>query len=277
MFGTFHITTVRGVPIYLHFTVLLLLYLLRDLGLAGSLVVSAIILLSVALHELGHTLVSLRYGIPVQDILLTPVGGVARLRGLPDNPRHEIRIALAGPYVSLALALVGYALAFFFMEVRLEIPLIVTAWFAGVNTALLLFNLLPSFPMDGGRVLRGWLSQRKGPLEATRIASQLGRYMAIAFIVIGLVRPGNGMLAVIGLFIFMAAGSEYRMMQVKTWQQQTFGNPTVDSPLEAEFEASPPPYATESASKPPSGLFGDMLITAVDLFEEIGSAWRKRS
>lgn len=275
MIGAFHITTVRGVPIYLHFTVLLMLVLFRGLGLLGALIASGFILLSVALHELGHTLVSIRYGIPVQDIILTPVGGVARLRGLPDNPRHEIRIALAGPYISLVLALLGWALVFLFIRLQWPLAFGLAGWFAGINTALLLFNLLPSFPMDGGRVLRGWLSQRKGPLEATRIASRLGRIMAVAFILIGLIRPGSGTLAVIGLFIFLAAGSEYRAMLMKTWQQETFGPPEA-GPLEADFEAGPPPYATsDHRPKPPTGLLGDMWITATDLLREIRNLPRR--
>lgn len=274
MIGAFHITTVRGVPIYLHFTVLLMLWIFRGFGLPAALLVSTLILLSVALHELGHTLVSIRYGNPVQDIILTPVGGVARLRGLPDDPHHEIRIALAGPYVSLALALGGYALVFLFIFLEWPVAFGLSAWFAGINTALLLFNMLPSFPMDGGRVLRGWLSQRKGPLEATRIASQLGRVMAVAFIVIGLIRPGNGGLAIIGLFIFLAAGSEYRAMVMKTWQRETFGS-VEPGPMEADFEASPPPYAEKQTPKTPNGLLGDMWTTAVDLVREVRGVCRR--
>jgi Zn-dependent protease len=201
------------------------------------------------------------------------VGGVARLRGLPENPRHEIRIALAGPYVSLLLALTGFGLGYLTALGGMGLLTAVLIWFASINTALLLFNLLPSFPMDGGRVLRGWLSQKKGPLEATRIASQLGKYMAVAFIVLGLLGPASGSLAVIGLFIFLSAGSEYRMMQMKTWQDQSFGQ--AGNRFDPGFEASPPPYASKARTATPSGLWGDMRITAVDLFQEICSACKR--
>jgi len=266
MLGSYLITTVRGVPIRLHFTAILMLFFLRDLGILTAILVSVMLLFSVALHELGHTVVSQKYGIPVQDIILTPIGGVARLRGLPENPHHEIRIALAGPYVSLVLALIGYVLFFTSLSLGSDMLSILLGWFAGMNTALLCFNMLPSFPMDGGRVLRGWLTTRKGPLEATRIASTLGKYMAIGFIAIGLLTPGRLTLALIGFFILTAAKSEYRMMQIKAFQQENFGE-TAGS-AEADFEASPPPYETPHLSLP-KGLFADFLYTWKDLFTEV--------
>ena len=268
MIGSYQITEIRGVPVRVHFTVFLMLFLFGGGGIVWTLYLCLAVLLSVALHELGHTVVSQRYGVNVRDIILTPVGGVARLEGLPENPRHEIRVALAGPYVSLLLFLLGFILYLGFANLRMRFPAEAAAWFAGLNLVLLLFNLLPSFPMDGGRVLRGWLSQRKGALEATRIASQVGKYMSIAFIVLGL-SSGNYSLAVIGLFIFMAAGSEYRMMQVRDWQERQFGGAADPQSIpETEFQAGPPPYETKSASRAMDGFLGDVVQTWKDLFEE---------
>jgi len=269
MLGSFLITTIRGVPIRLHFTALFLLPWVH--GQVGNplttLLISALILASVALHELGHTLVSQRYGVEVEDILLTPIGGMARLRGIPKDPRHEIRIALAGPYVSLFLAVVGFLVTL--GELQLGIQPLFFVWLAGLNLMLFLFNLLPSFPMDGGRILRGCLTRSKGALEATRLAAKIGKYMSIAFIVLGL-SSGNLSLALVGLFIMMSAGSEYRMMQLKHLREQQVGGGSV-SAGEAHFNASPPPYASAHAPKLPDNLLGDILITFRDLYQEVYS------
>ncbi|MDA3872945.1 MAG: M50 family metallopeptidase [Kiritimatiellae bacterium] len=268
MIGSFLLTTVRDVPIRIHFTAFFLLPMIYNVvpSLWVALLYSLIILLSVTLHELGHTVVAQRYGIRVQDIVLTPIGGVARLTGIPENSHHEIRIALAGPYISLMLALSGAALCFLSTFTGSRLLFALFFLFTTVNTMLLLFNMLPSFPMDGGRVLRGWLSQKRGALEATRIASQIGKYMSIGFIVIGLT-TGRLSLALIGVFILLSGGSEYRMMQVKAWQEAQLG---VDSlSPEPEFTASPPPYATASTLHAPEGFLGDLLLTFRDLYQEI--------
>lgn len=268
MFGSFLITTVRGVPIRLHYTaIFMLLFFPKETGLLEKLAISALLLFSVALHELGHTIVSQKYGIPVKDILLTPIGGIASLRGMPEDPHHEIRISLAGPYVSLLLAVLGYILLFATAGLRIELLSLLFLYLAGMNTALLCFNLLPSFPMDGGRVLRGWLTTRKGPLEATRIASTLGKYMSIAFIVIGL-GTYRFSLALIGFFILSAGKSEYRMMQMKTYHDQTHGG--ITPPGEADFEASPPPYQQSGQAHQglKKGLLADIVYTWKDLVTE---------
>jgi len=285
MIGSFYITRVRGVPIRLHFTALLFLpwfhsivsrinHLPESWVLPVTLLLIAILLISVALHELGHTLVAQRYNIRVQDIVLTPIGGVARMAGGLEDPRHEIRVALAGPYVSLSLFAVGMILS----EAGLRMSWIWLGAFARVfaymNLMLFLFNLLPSFPMDGGRVLRGWLAQRKGMLEATRIASSLGKYLSIGFIVIGL-SSNRFNLAIIGVFIFMAAGSEYRMMKLRAWQEQTFGMRVGHPADPALVEVSPPPYQPRKAgAKERPGLLGDIITTATDLVSEVFQSTR---
>lgn len=275
MLGSFHITTVRNVPIRVHFTTLILLLVMaRNFqNPLVAVVYTFFILLSVALHELGHTVVSQRYGTKVQDILLTPIGGIARLQGLPENPRHEIRIALAGPYVSLLLFFLGAGL--FILTLQLGLPPELPFAFAWINAMLFLFNLLPNFPMDGGRVLRATLTRKKGALESTRISAQVGKFMSITFMVVGFVSE-NISLMVVGAFILMSAGSEYRMMRMKHWQNQQMGGPGMDA-AEADFQASPPPYATKQGPKVPDNLFGDILITFRDLFEEICASCSTRA
>ncbi len=279
--------TVRGVPIKVHVTAFFLLPwfygAVEAMGMPSSwtlwitLLFITLLLTSVALHELGHTIVAQRYNMRVQDIILTPIGGVARLRGEVENPRHEIRIALAGPYVSLALALTGLLISRLSYAQGWELIGATFYIFAFMNGMLFAFNLLPSFPMDGGRVLRGVLAQKKGMLEATRIAAGLGKSIAIAFLVIGL-SPRRTNLAIIGVFILWAAGSEYRMMKLKAMQEQMFGGTSI-GPNAGEgdlnqVDVSPPPYASEQKKSPRvalNGFLGDVVMTARDLFEEVFS------
>jgi len=263
MLGSFFITEIRGVPIRLHFTALFLIPWIYGQvpNLLITLVICVLILGSVGLHELGHTLVSQRYGVDVQDIILTPVGGMARLRGLPHDPRHEIRIALAGPYVSLILAITSFGLAL--VMARLGLRSFPFGYLAILNAMLFFFNLLPSFPMDGGRVLRAVLAQKKGALEATRIAAKTGKVICIAFIILGLALNIFS-LVIIGIIILMLSNSEYRMMQM----QHAYGERTMDA-SEAHFSASPPPYASSQGPKIPDNLLGDALLTFRDLYEEV--------
>jgi Zn-dependent protease len=293
MLGSFSVTTVRGVPIRIHITAFFLLPwfygAVEALGLSPNwtfwitLLFITLLLTSVALHELGHTLVAQRYRMQVQDILLTPIGGVARLRGEVADPRHEIRIALAGPYVSLLLALISFSVSRAAFHVEW---LFVAATFhimALMNGLLFAFNLLPSFPMDGGRVLRGVLAQKKGMLEATRIAAGLGKSIAIVFIVIGL-STNRINLAVIGVFILWAAGSEYRMMRLKAVQEQMFGGAVTSGSASSpggldQVEVSPPPYAGNQRKRSGGielkGFLGDAVLTARDLWEETFSPVRR--
>lgn len=266
MLGSFFITEIRGVPIRLHFTALFLIpWIFAQVpNLLVTLIICVLILGSVGLHELGHTIVSQRYGVDVQDIILTPVGGVARLRGLPDDPRHEIRIALAGPYVSLFLAVASFILTL--GVTRLGLTSFPFGLLAVLNLMLFLFNLLPSFPMDGGRVLRGVLSQKMGALEATRIAAKTGKIMCIGFIVLGLA-TNNFSLVIIGIIILTLSGSEYRMMRMKHWHEQQTGGQTAD-PSGAHFTAGPPPYASSQGPHVPDNLLGDVLLTFRDLYQE---------
>lgn len=271
--GSFHLLDVRGVPVRIHLTALFLLpFILRaSNSLFFGLLAFVMILLSVALHELGHTLVAQRYGVTVQDIVLTPIGGVARLHGLPEDPHQEIRIALAGPYVSLFLSLCSVGLLIAGLH---RLPLFFSSlflYFCVLNLMLFLFNLLPCFPMDGGRVLRAWLSLKKGAMEGTRIAAELGKYISLFLIVCGLAW-GHFPLILIGGFMLLSGGSEYRMMKLRAWQQQSFG---AEPAADAGFEAGPPPYEKSRRTLPP-GLLQDLWLTATDLVDEIRSSLSAR-
>lgn len=270
MLGSFHIVEVRGVPIRIHFTAIFLLPLiLRSFdSFLFALCYAVMILFSVALHELGHTVVAQRYGMTVQDIILTPIGGVARLSGIPDDPHQEIRIALAGPYISLLLALSGGSLFWLGLKILPEFLNILLLYFAALNLILFVFNLIPCFPMDGGRVLRAWLSIKKGALEGTRIAAELAKYISIFFIVTGLAYQ-HPSLTLIGFFILFFGGSEYRMMKIKAWQAQSFGNPAPDLSAGNDFVVSPPPYETSKHTLRQHPFLKDLMGAATDLYAEI--------
>ena len=229
MGGSFKIGRVFGIEIKVHWTFLLLLVFFaflgyRDSGNAiGALATAAVVValfFCVLLHEFGHSLVAQRLGIEVPDITLLPIGGLARLKRLPDKPMDEVKIAIAGPLVNFVLAPL-----FFGMALLLGADLsVVSGGLVGVdslggafavlallNLVLAVFNLIPAFPMDGGRVLRGLLAIRLGPVRATDISSGVGQFFGIVFILIGLFF--NPLLALIGLFILLGASGESQMVR----------------------------------------------------------------
>jgi Zn-dependent protease/CBS domain-containing protein len=221
--------TFAGIPVYVHSTFLLLILFLvaRDLGAgaspaaaAGSALFLLAIFATIVLHEYGHALTARRYGIKTRDITLLPIGGLARLERLPEVPRQELYVALAGPAVNLviaALTSVGAAL----LGVGLGSPTAdlsggnVLGRFVAVNVLLALFNLIPAFPMDGGRALRAWLAERYDYSHATEIAANLGQALAFAFGLLGLL-SGNPMLLFIALFVWVGATAEASSASVRS-------------------------------------------------------------
>jgi Zn-dependent protease len=206
-----------GVPIRLHFTFVLLLIFLAVIGLSGnqspadySLFVAALIV-SVLLHELGHAFVSSLYGIRTIEIVMFPIGGVARLNR-PAKPSEEFWIAVTGPLVNLVIAgtLVGVlyirnqSLNLFALDDGSSGSLIDRI--AIGNLILAGFNLLPAFPMDGGRMLRAFLTRIRSEYEATRIATWSGRMLAISMGLYGLI--DMPMLAFVAFFIYLGAANE---------------------------------------------------------------------
>ncbi|MFN3875589.1 MAG: site-2 protease family protein, partial [Flavobacteriales bacterium] len=176
----------------------------------------AIVFACVVLHEYGHALTARRFGVGTRDITLLPIGGVASLERMPEEPRHEFWITAAGPAVNLVIALIAIivmavlGLTTFFTDLFLGGGGMWTnalLFLAGINIWLFLFNLIPAFPMDGGRILRSALAMRMPRERATRIAAGLGRGLAIAGIAYGLM-SGQPFLALIGFFVFVAAGAE---------------------------------------------------------------------
>lgn len=216
-----------GIDVYLHFTFVLLLGFLgfatwRSTGdfeaaLNGVAFVAALFG-CVLLHEFGHALMARRYGIKTSDITLLPIGGVARLERMPENPRQELFVVLAGPAVNLVIA----GVLFVWVAGTGGFPTITDLSLADgpvlhrlmvVNLILVVFNLLPAFPMDGGRVLRALLAVRLGRRRATAIAANVGQGMAIFFGIVGFFY--NPFLVFIAIFVFIGAQAEAGLVEMQ--------------------------------------------------------------
>ena len=175
-------------------------------GLAAA----AGLFVSVLLHELGHSFAARRYGLEIESITLWFLGGLAQFRTLPDDWRQEFWIAVAGPIVSVALG-VGCYVALDLLPEALPVVRFVAGYLAFLNVALAAFNMLPGFPMDGGRVLRALLSRRRSRVEATRTAAAVGKGFAVLLGLGGLF-VGNLVWIAIAFFIFLAATGETRQV-----------------------------------------------------------------
>ncbi len=216
--GTLLSFRVMGVPLRLHFTFVLLLIFLIVVGLGGqqsalmSVAYIGALFGSVLLHELGHALVSWRCGIRTVEVVMFPIGGVARLERSP-RPREEMWIAIAGPAVNLAIA--GAVLGFLqwraalvaVRELTLPTDANLLERIALGNLILAAFNLLPAFPMDGGRVLRSVLSLFKSEAEATRLAAGAGRFLAVSMGLYGLLSM-HFLLVFVAFFVYLGAAQE---------------------------------------------------------------------
>ena len=213
-----------GIPVYLHWTFLALLgfVAISQTIASGSLAAAfggvlfvSVIFACVVLHEFGHALAARRYGIGTRDVTLLPIGGVARLERMPEDPRQELVVALAGPAVNVAIAgLLGIWLFLTGFATADGLSLTGGSFAArllSVNLALVAFNMLPAFPMDGGRVLRALLAQRTSYVQATDLAATIGRGMAVLFGIAGLL--WNPMLILIALFVWFGAGQEAAMVR----------------------------------------------------------------
>jgi Zn-dependent protease len=222
-----------GIDVYLHVTFLLLLAFIGAAGAMSGRPAAAVegVLFFVAvfgcvlLHEFGHSLMARRFGISTRDITLLPIGGVARLERMPDRPAHELWIALAGPAVNVGIAAVlglwllvrGTAVAGASLDLT-EGPFALRLLL--VNATLVLFNMIPAFPMDGGRVLRSLLALRMDYARATQIAASLGQGIALIFALVGLLGllggKGNPLLLFIALFVWIGASQEAGLAQFRS-------------------------------------------------------------
>lgn len=217
---------IAGIGIYVHGTFVLLIGFLvlsewlHSRSLTAALVGVGFVLAvfaTIVLHELGHALTARRFGIRTRDITLLPIGGVARLERIPEVPRQELWVALAGPAVNVGLALIVWILLFGAAGRAPAVALAPTGGmvdrFIAVNLWLALFNLVPAFPMDGGRALRALLAERLDYVRATEIAATIGQGLALVFGFVGLFT--NPFLLFIALFVWMGASAEASMVSAR--------------------------------------------------------------
>lgn len=247
MRGSFKIFTWLGIPVFFHWTFgLIFLYILYHAQNEGLATIETIwltglfmaLFLCVLLHEFGHAIAARRYGVKTRDIVLMPIGGVARLERMPEKPFQEFVVAIAGPMVNVVIAsllLVGMTLMvdeglleLFSYAIRADIGeeivtesgYFLSPWLhfgiklAFTNVALVIFNMIPAFPMDGGRVFRALLSMWLGRPRATKIAAWLGQVIALLLVLAGL-WSGDFMLSVLGIFVIYAARAENDNVQTE--------------------------------------------------------------
>jgi len=229
---SWRIGRLAGIDLFVHWTFLLLVFwflLLPLLEARGreqvtDVVVNFLFVLAifacVVLHELGHALTARHYGIRTRDITLLPIGGLARLERMPDDPTQELWVALAGPAVNVVIAgllFITLAVAgrigasdWDFIHVRMVnfLNKLMTA-----NVILVLFNLIPAFPMDGGRVLRALLARKMDYMKATQMAASIGQALAIVLGIVGMLY--NPFLLFIAIFVYLGAGSEASMVETR--------------------------------------------------------------
>jgi Zn-dependent protease/CBS domain-containing protein len=237
------ILRVAGVQLRIHVTFLLLIGWLAfgyyaeggSAAAAGRVLFILLLFLCVVLHEFGHALAAKSFGINTPDITLLPIGGVARLERMPEEPKQELIIALAGPAVNVVIAL-GLLVAIDWRgaaDSSVVEASTLPAKLLAINVMLVLFNLLPAFPMDGGRVLRALLATRLSYARATQIAASIGQGCAFVFGFIGLL--WNPFLLFIALFVYIGASQEAALAQMKDVSRRF----PVSSAMVREFRSLP--------------------------------------
>ncbi|HET9603336.1 MAG TPA: site-2 protease family protein [Gemmatimonadales bacterium] len=220
MAWSFPIARIAGTVVKVHVTFLLLLAVFLVAGGVAAVMMILAIFACVLAHEFGHVAMARRFGVRTPDVILLPIGGLARLERMPEEPRQELLIALAGPAVTLLLAAIFYAVL---RAGGAAPPLLPSLRVAGdsllgdlyrINVLLLLFNLIPAFPMDGGRVLRAILAARQGLGRATRIAASVGQMLAFGLGFAALM-TGDMLLLLIAFFVFLGAGAEASAVETR--------------------------------------------------------------
>lgn len=240
--------TFAGIDVFVHATFLLLIgwvgysHWLEHGTIAkvieGILFILALFL-SVVLHEYGHALTARKYGVKTRDITLYPIGGVARLERMPDKPIEELWVALMGPAVNVVIAVVLFVFLYLSGGLTQLSDLTVASGsfltrLMMVNISLVVFNLLPAFPMDGGRVLRALLAMRMDYVRATQVAASIGQGMAFLFGLAGLF--GNPFLLFIAFFVWIGASQEASMVQVRN----SISGIPVTNAMQTKFEILSP-------------------------------------
>lgn len=296
MKGSLKLGKIAGIGLFIHWTfsllILFIVYINYKAGqnttqILWSVLFILCIFLTVFMHEMGHALTAKKYNIITRDITLLPIGGVARLERLPEKPSEELAVAFAGPMVNIVLALIT---SMFIslpntpeeMVSQLSNGVNANNFFLNfyfVNIVLAFFNLIPAFPMDGGRILRALLSYKLERHQATKIAARIGQVIALGFILLGFF--SNPFLIFIGIFVFMGAQIEseyteskymlkgYRVRDVLMKQYPTIDyNETLETAVKLMLDSQNKHFLVTENGIPMGTLNREQIIEALSKKEE---------
>jgi len=227
MRSSLKLITVFGIPIELHVSFLFLILFIYAMVFLNFIqlqlaVLITLLFVTVVIHELSHSYVAQRYGVAIDRIVLLPIGGVSQMEEVPKNPVQELWISIAGPVTNFVIAAVFYLIL---VAVQGIIPLVYSAFiydFVLVNVVLGGFNMLPAFPMDGGRILRSILAKRMNYLRATKLSASIGKQLAIIMAIVGLLILFNPFLVLVALFIYIGADQEYKSTVISSLLEDVF-------------------------------------------------------
>jgi Zn-dependent protease len=272
-----------GIDIFIHWTFLLLpvWILLTQTGSAALLSLALVTAMfgCVVLHELGHALTARHFGIGTRDITLYPIGGVARLDSVGNKPAEEFWIAVAGPAVNVVIAL-GLGCAWFVAFLLNPMLAYVNPvgqfvfWLAALNVGMVVFNLLPAFPMDGGRVLRSLLAMGLGQERATRIAVNVATVVAIGLAFAGVMYLHNPWLVVIAALVLMAGFQEMQELEAKRRLQFEHAHPYV-TPQAGWWHAAPA-WQHEPRRDDPWAEYAVRPQVTVHVWDPVKHVWVKQ-
>lgn len=271
---SFKIGSAWGIPIELHITFLLLIIAVFILSYPQFYLFFIILFLFVFVifHELAHSVIARHYGIKVRKIILYPIGGVSEIEEIPDNPSQEWRMAVAGPLTSLLLGVALLAISL------LISPQLLTYVFTLATTGNLLFdlaiiniylgafNLIPAFPMDGGRVFRALLAERMKYSDATRYAVYLGKIFGVAMVIAGFLIPNYFLLILVGIFVYIGASEEAEQTIIST----TLAGVRVKDVMQSEVgSVNPQQSLTEALEVMFKNRYHDALVEKDDVFQGV--------
>ena len=262
---SFKIGSVWGIPIELHITFILLIAAVFVLSYPQFYLFFIILFLFlfVVFHELAHSIIARHYGIKVRKIILYPIGGVSEIEEIPDNPSQEWRMAVAGPLTSLVF---GVTLLMVSLVISPQLISKIVAFgvtgnllfdLATLNIFLGLFNLIPAFPMDGGRVFRALLAERMKYSDATRYAVYIGKIFGIAMVVLGFLIPSYFLLILVGIFVYIGASEEAEQTIIST----TLAGVRVKDVMQSEIgSVNPQQSLTEALEVMFKNRYHDVLV-----------------
>jgi Zn-dependent protease/CBS domain-containing protein len=271
---SFKIGSAWGIPIELHLTFILLIAAVFILSVPTqqfyTFAIVLFLFIFVVFHELAHSIIARHYGIKVRKIILYPIGGVSEIEEIPDNPSQEWRMAVAGPLTSLVLGFALLAVSLLISNQTFTIYTFITITgnfltdLATLNILLGAFNLIPAFPMDGGRVFRALLAERLKYSDATRYAVYIGKIFGIAMVLIGFVY--NFFLILVGIFVYIGASEEAEQTIIST----TLAGVRVKDVMQSEIgSVNPQQTITEALEMMFKNRYHDALVEKEGVFQGV--------